>query len=144
MSWFERKVSQKNFDQFEAQVIRVVDDQRREIEKLKKDISDLHTQLSDFKIRRTVRVNDLEVLNSKPLVDAMHLGSAIKHQEKPREVYQDHYNATMQYRYNSMDLATGMLVASMISDSSSSSYDSSSSSSYDSSSSDSSSSCGGE
>jgi len=132
MSWFKPKVSQEYFNQFEAQVIRVIDNQRREIEKLKKDISDLHTQLSDFKVRMTTRVTELEASPNRPLA-----GSPITRQEKPREVFQGHSNVTHRYTDSSPDLSTVMLISALASDSSSCD-------SYSSSSSDSSSSCGGD
>lgn len=148
MSWFKSKVSQKDFDQFEAQVIRVVDAQRREIASLRKELSDALTQLSDFKVRIAHRLHELETFTSRPINGMPLADSAAKRQEKPKEVYSGHSNATMVYRDNSMDLATGMLVGAMYASTNedsgwTSSYrDSTFSDSSSSSSSDSSSSCG--
>lgn len=144
MSWFKPKASQEDFDQFEAQVIRVTDNQRREISKLEGKIQALETSLSLLR----VRVTELETSN-KPLAD-----SNVKRQaegfNRLGETFQGRSNVTHTYTDSSPDLSTVMLVSALVSDSgpsSSCSCDSYSSSSYDSSSSsssDSSSSCGGE
>lgn len=107
MSWFKSKVSQEYFDQFEAQVTRVIDTQRREINSLRKELSDALTQLSDFKVRIAHRLNELETFNSRPMVGVPKASSRVT--DKPMSTSQD-------YRYvndSGPDLSTVMLVSAM-------------------------------